>query len=446
MKRRTKIRWIAFGAALITGLTVWGITGSATAKKQQRVLEAAQERALTQMCEYLDRIETDLTKTVYAGSPAMLSKLTNDLNTNASGAKTSLSALDAGSGQLYNLYKFLSQVSDYTQSLYQKVISGGTLTEKERVTVKKLKSYAGNLSKQFEYMTELLNSGCFSFEALDDELKQADSGSERMVSYLSAVNDAEESMSDFPTLIYDGPFSDNILQKESALLKGAPEISLAEAKAKAAKAMGVEERYVFSDSSSAGKLAAYNFHSDHKRAAVTIRGGYVAYVLSDDTAGAERLTGADAVQKAGAYLNALGYAQMVSTYYSVADGLCTVNFAYKAGEYICYPDLIKVSVSLSDGKVAAMDASDYLMNHTARSAPEPKLDAAAAAETVAENLYVLRSRPAVIPTEAGTENFTYELLCEDDAGQQVLVYVDTVSGEEDDILILLYADGGTLTK
>ena len=52
----------------------------------------------------------------------------------------------------------------------------------------------------------------------------------------------------------------------------------------------------------------------------------------------------------------------------------------------------------------------------------------------------------MIPTEGGGEQFAYELLCEDDAGKHVLIYVDTVTGEEDDILILLYADGGTLTK
>ena len=92
MKRRTKIRWISFGAALFAGLLAWGIAGSVQVKRQKRALETAQERALTQMCEYLDRIETDLTKAAYAGSPAMLSKLTNDLNVNASGAKTSLTA------------------------------------------------------------------------------------------------------------------------------------------------------------------------------------------------------------------------------------------------------------------------------------------------------------------------------------------------------------------
>ena len=162
--------------------------------------------------------------------------------------------------------------------------------------------------------------------------------------------------------------------------------------------------------------------------------------------GALFITAADAVQKAAAYLNALGYGQMVSTYFSAADGICTVNFAYRAGDYICYPDLIKVSVSLSDGGIVAMDAADYLMNHTDRSFPEPAITAEEAAAVAAENLYVLRTRPAVIPTEAGTENFAYELLCEDEAGQQALVYVDVATGEEDDILILLYADGGTLTK
>ena len=446
MKRRTKIRWISFGAAVGVGLLAWGVTGAVTVHRQKLTLAAAQERALTQLCEYFDQLETDLTKAVYAGSASMLARLANDLSTNAVGAKTSLSALDAGETQLFNLYKFLSQVSNYTESLHQKVERGETLTEDERVMLRKLQNYAAGLSNQFDYMAELLHAGYFSFESLNRELKEADSGSETMVSYLSAVGDAEDKMADFPTLIYDGPFSDHIMNKKSALLAGARETTLSEAKAAAAAAMGAEARTVFSDGASAGKRAAYHFHSDTVRAAVTIRGGYVSYVLSDARAGEEKLTGADAVNRAAAYLNELGYRDMTSTYFSSSDGVCTVNFAYRQADYICYPDLIKVSVSLSGGGIVAMDASDYLMNHVVRAVPEPAITAEQAAEGLGDRLSVLHVKKAVIPTEEGGEKFCYECLCEDDTGRQVLVYVDTVTGEEDDILILLYADGGTLTK
>ena len=446
MKRRTKVRWISFGAALFAALLCWAISATVTANNRKRVLDAAQEQALTQMCECLDQIETDLQKATYAVSPEMFSRLSEDLNTNTVGAKTSLSTLNAGNSAQLNLFKFLSQVNAFTASLRRKTADGGALTQTERTTLKKLRSYAKSLSSQFNYMTELMNSGYFSFEEVNKELKNTDANSENMVSYLSAISDAEDSMTDFPTLIYDGPFSDNIMNKTSKLLERAEEVSLSAARDTAARALGVEPRLLFSDSSSEGKLAAYNFHCDNKRVAVTKRGGYVSYLLSDGVAGEERLSSADAVRTAANYLNTLGYGNMASTYYASADGICTVNFAYRQGDYICYPDLITVSVSLSGGGIIAMDAGDYLMNHVSRAIPAPKITEEAAQQTAAESLSVLRTKKAVIPTETGAEKFAYELLCEDDAGQQVLVYVDTVSGEEDDILILLYADGGTLTK
>ena len=179
---------------------------------------------------------------------------------------------------------------------------------------------------------------------------------------------------------------------------------------------------------------------------VSKNGGYLVYVLADARAGAAKLTDTDAIENAAAFLYGVGYRGLMSTYYSVHDGVCTVNFAYVQDGYTCYPDLIKVGVSLSDGGVVTLDASDYLMNHVQRKIPEAAVPAEEAAAGVAETLTVKRSSLAVIPTAGGGESFTHELLCRTADGQDVLVYKDTVTGKEDDILILLYSDHGVLTK
>ena len=446
MERRKKIRLISFASVFFAAALIWGITSTVTAKKYKTEVNTAQQRALIQLCEYLDSIETDLTKTMYTDSPKMLASLSDDLNTRSSGAKTSLSALSSGDTQLYNIYKFLSQVGDYTASLNAKAAAGQSISPKERQTLKKLLSYADSLSQQFSYVSELLNSRYLSFEELDDTLISADKASESMVTFMSAASDAEESMTDMPSLIYDGPFSDNMLTKESELLKGEKDISRAEAKKLAAKYLDAEEKYVAFDGETAGKTAAYTFTKGNSRAAVTVKGGHLAYIITDYLAGEEKLTGNDCVEKASAFLYDCGYKNMVSTYYSSFDGVCTVNFAYMQNKYICYPDLIKVGISLTDGTVVSMDATDYLMNHVERDIPAPRLSYEAACANIADTLTVKKGYMAVIPTDAGGENFTYELLCESADGRNILVYIDTQTGEEDDILILLYSDGGTLTK
>ncbi len=445
MDRRAKIRGAAFGLAAAAALFAWGVSATAAADACKRELNAVRQRALTELNTYLDGIETGLRKSAYANSGELLAALSARLRSDAAGAKTSLSSLKAGESTLTNLYKFLSQVGEYTESLHKKTLRGETISAAERQTLRQLLGYAEKLSDQFDYMNGLLDSGYFSFEELKEELRKTDADSERMLSFPGAVSDAEENMTDFPSLIYDGPFSDNILNKTSALLENARETGLAEARGIAAKALDAKETDLISEGASEGKLAAYSFRLDRYRIAVTRRGGFVSYLLSDVGAGEEKLTGSDAVQLAAAFLKKIGYTDMTSTYFAVTDGVCTVNFAYKQNGWICYPDLIKVSVSLSDGKITAMDAADYLMNHIQRSYPEKTADEAALREGVSAALQVENVRRAVIPTASGGERFAYEFFCSDGA-QDLLLYTDAETGEEADLLLLLYADGGTLTK
>ncbi|MCH5198684.1 MAG: germination protein YpeB [Oscillospiraceae bacterium] len=446
MKRRNKIRIASFSAALFAVMLIWGISGSVKAAKYKMQINITQQRALLQMCEYLDSMETTLKKATYAGTPKMLDELSSQLSTQALGAKTSLSALSSGDTSLYNMYKFLSQVGEYTRSLNKKMSAGENISAEERKTLESLLSYAESLSVQFSYMSELMDAGYFSFEEIKDALNKTDENSEDMVSFMNSAADAEESLKDFPTLIYDGPYSDNILSKESVLLKQSGEISLAEAKKKAAQYLGTEERMIFEDSDTQGRIPTYNFHADNIRIAVTKNGGMLAYMLSDTSAGVEKMSASQAVQKAKEFLERVGFSDMVSTYFMTEDGICVTNFAYKTGGYVCYPDLIKVGVSLSDGLIVSMDARDYIMNHYNRELPAVGVSVQSASDAVAKNLKINKISNAVIPSSGGGEFFTYEFLCTDKSGQDVLVYIDVETGQEDDILILLYSDGGTLTK
>ena len=446
MKRRSKIRLAAFAAALFAAMLTWAVTATVKADRYGRALKLNDQQALTQLCEYFDNIEISLMKSQYANSDSMLSVLSSDLQKQATGAKTSLAALSSGETALLNTYKFLSQVGEYTAALNKKAAAGGSFTAEDRRTLETLLGYAAALATRFSYMADLMNSNYFTFDKLDKTVAAVEKSSESMVSFMDSVADAEGAMTDFPTLIYDGPFSDNILSKESELLKNAASVSPAQAKAKAMAYMTAQEEDVLEDGETDGRLAAYNFRVNGKAIAVSKNGGYLIYVLSDARAGSAKLTDTDAIENAAAFLYNVGYRGLMSTYYAVNDGVCTVNFAYIQDGYTCYPDLIKVGVSLSDGGIVSLDASDYLMNHVERAIPEAAVSAEEASAAVAETLTVKRASLAVIPTDGGGEQFAHELLCETEQGQDVLVYKDTTTGKEDDILILLYSDHGVLTK
>ena len=53
----------------------------------------------------------------------------------------------------------------------------------------------------------------------------------------------EDSFAEYPSLIYDGPFSDHILQQRAKYLEGRSEASKEECRAKAAQFLSVEDVY-----------------------------------------------------------------------------------------------------------------------------------------------------------------------------------------------------------
>ena len=444
MKKRRKIRLVSLLTALVVALGIWGITGNVKAHTYKREIDLANQNALFELSEYFDSIEATLTKSLYAGSGEMMSTLTSRLQRDTAGAKESLASLSAGEVSLYNTYKYLSQVGEFTEYLGRKAANGEKISDEERETLRTLCSYAVNLSLKFEQMASLLCADYFTFEEISDELIKTDTGSESTVSYLDSISDTELTFENYPTLIYDGPYSDNILSENSALLENETEISKDEAKKIAADILGTEEKFLVEEKDTDGKLAAYCFRTDSYNISITKKGGYPLEIISSIEAGEAVLSQADATEKASLFLGELGFFDMVSTYTAVTNGICTVNFAYKQNSFICYPDLIKVSVNLTDGRITGLETSDYLMNHKKRDIPDFEITPEQAmADCVCR---VTKVSAAVIPTEDGNEKYTYELLCEDTDGQHILVYKDIVTGKEADILILLYSDNGTLTK
>lgn len=446
MKRRFKIRLISFAAAIFSAMLIWGVSETIMAKNYETLVRISRQRSLEQVCEYLDNIETDLAKTQYATGDTMLNNLSVRMLREASGAKTSLSALEAGEVGLYNIYKFLSQVGEYTASLSRKAAAGQEISDADRKVLADLLQFAAALSTQFDQMSELNNSNYFTFDELNNTLINADESSEQMVSYINAVNDAEQSFSDYPTLIYDGPYADNVLNRTSQLLENEENISNDKAKKEAAEILGISEDSLVSDGASGGEIPTYDFYCDTVYVSVSKKGGYPVYILSDAIVGEEKISEEDAVRKAEDFLGKIGFDNMEETYYYTTDGICTINFAYKENDFICYPDLIKVSISLFDGKVTSMDATDYLMNHINRDFPTSVVDEQKAREVISPSLKIKETDYAVIPTDTKEEKFVYEFLCEGADSQEMLIYVDMLTGKEADILILLYSDNGTLTK
>ncbi len=443
MSRRSKIRLGLYIGTVITVLGIFSIVQTVRAQKYEREALVTKQMALLSLEECLNNISTNLEKTIYVSTPTMLSELGADLWREASAAKTSLSILPAEDISLNNTYKFLSQIGEFVMSLQRKSAMGQELTNTEREQLKELNSYCTSLNEQVSKMCFDLQNGSFSFEDYNSTLPQENTD---LNTLSKSLDDAEQAMTDLPSLIYDGPFSDHIDQGEPKFLEGLEEVSENQA-LEIAKTVCLAEseslEYAYDEN---GDIPCYVFQGDDCTVAITKIGGKPLYMINSSFAGEIQLEYKDAIENARRYLTKIGYNNMHESYYFTDDGICTVNFAATKDDVILYPDLIKVSVNLSNGEIMSFDATGYVYNHQERDALTANINRAQAEATLNGYLEIIDTQLCVIPTDWQTEKYCYEIHCKTDEEQELLVYVDCETGEEDNILILLYSDGGVLTK
>lgn len=443
VSRRGKIRVRLYASVLILVLFSAFVINAQKASELSRQLNADAERSLSTLEACMSSINTNLTKGLYANTTPMLSSMAISLTRDAASAKNSLSALPLSDTQLDNMLKFLSQVGAFVSTLDRKLSLGEPITSEERNQLKQLIDVSQKLLSELDTITQGVEDGSVSFKQAGSTLQKS---ADQSVQIDSAFGDAEQTLTDYPTLIYDGPFSDHILNQTPKTLEGKSDISKEKALEIASDFIGIDKSTLRFDSETNGVIETYNFFVDSINISVCKKGGAVLYLLGSSSAGESVISPEQAVENAKNFLSAKGYKNMKESYYSTQDGICTVNFAYENEGVICYPDLIKLSVSLETGNIISFDARGYIMNHTDRPPVQSKISADEAKMSVSDYLTVMSSRLAVIPTDYKTEKTAYEFHCKTPDEQEVLVYIDVLTAKEDDILLLLYSDGGILTK
>lgn len=443
VSRRGKIRVRLYASVLILVLFSAFVINAQKASELSRQLNADAERSLSTLEACMSSINTNLTKGLYANTTPMLSSMAISLTRDAASAKNSLSALPLSDTQLDNMLKFLSQVGAFVSTLDRKLSLGEPITSEERNQLKQLIDVSQKLLSELDTITQGVEDGSVSFKQAGSTLQKS---ADQSVQIDSAFGDAEQTITDYPTLIYDGPFSDHILNQSPKTLEGKSDISKEKALEIASDFIGIDKSTLRFDSETNGVIETYNFFVDSINISVCKKGGAVLYLLGSSSAGESVISPEQAVENAKNFLSAKGYENMKESYYSTQDGICTVNFAYENEGVICYPDLIKLSVSLETGNIISFDARGYIMNHTDRPPVQSKISADEAKMSVSDYLTVMSSRLAIIPTDYKTEKTAYEFHCKTPDEQEVLVYIDVLTAKEDDILLLLYSDGGILTK
>ena len=437
-RARRSIFFLLTVCLVFAGATVYFATRANASGRRERLIT---EKAVSSLCENLDSISVSLKKSLYCADKKALAETGNELCRQAAAAKESLSLLSPDREFGDEIFRFLSQVGNYTLAISQ---GEGKPDGEDIKSLKALYTYASQLC-------DGMNSICYDYYNSDVSFGDALGNLEKNTDapetdFYSRVYDTAQTVTDYPTLVYDGPFADNKNSGKGSFLKDKKEITAEEAEKLAADFIGAQPGTLKTEEDIAGDLELYSFSKGKTDITVTKKGGYICSLLSESYAYEETISAAEAVKRGEEYLGSLGYKNMQSTYYSIYDGICTVNYAFSYEGIICYSDLIKVGISLDTGKLVSFDATDFLLSNKKRSVSKKTASETAAAERLSEELTLIKSRLAFIPLDSGKEALCYELHCKDSAGQEVLVYLDAYELGQRDLLILLYSDGGVLTK
>lgn len=442
--------YILLGIALV-GTIIWGVSQTKRVKAVTLTVENQYNRAFHELVGYVNDIDTLLDKSMLVTSAAQLATISGDIFRQSASAKACIGQLPTSDIQLDNTAKFLSQVGDYTSVLSQNMINGGKISDEDYQNIASLSEYAKSLKEALAEIEQEVYNGNIDFAQIAMGKKsnrndvKAASGD-----LLQDLENVEKSFEEYPSLIYDGPFSEHIENTQSVMLKDSQEVSQEQALEKASSFLsgrGVNLQLESELQNSA--IDGYTFvNNDNQERQISIsitkKGGYVLYFLDSRAVTEETLDINAAIEAGRKFLEEKGIESLKSSYYEKADGIATINFAYQQDGVTCYSDLIKVRVALDNGEILGMETNGYLMNHARRSLGTPKLTEADARAKINPQLSIDSVNLALIPKDS-----LKEVLCYEFKGsfqdKNYIIYINADNGHEENILLLIESEEGILT-
>lgn len=448
-KKDTIITFLAILTAIGFG---WGFYESQRNDIAAVRIENDASRAYYELMDATDQLTVLTGKALVVSDNDNRSDLYSQISRTAYVAQENLSMLPIYNTTLSRTERFLNQTGDFSASLVARAARNEALTAEEADTLKSLNAEMTKVAHALHKM-ENNKENPFSYKAIlaaDKSMKRSDYDHAGLaVTSLSNIN---TSISKTPSLIYDGPYSDHLENKGQIQLSGEA-INWTTAKEKAAALFGNDYIYeAYGKSSKAAGIAVYTIAMKHREdddAAfayfdISINGGHPVQYTATTGNAQKGVSKEKALTNAAAFLEKAGYHKMKAGYHITKNNILTANFTYQLGDVTVYPDMIKVSVDLSDGRIVGLDAKNYLKFHKNRSVPTLIMTEEAAREKLPKGITPAAVKKAIIPKNNETEVYCYEFRFREN-NTEYLMYINAETGKEENVFIVKDDKSGTFT-
>ena len=373
---------------------------------------AVYDSAFYQTLDGLGDVENKLRKVPVSNYNKTKKDLLQEVYVDCEVISVHLSRLNNEAFDTAKVIKFINQLGGYSSYLAKK-LPDESITQSESEKLLKLTEVVSALEKAFAEAGNQVALGGNLYGTLDEGIKT-----------LAGVYDAfDQTTVDYPEMIYDGPFSEGLLDREAKFLRDKQEISESDALNRVKAIYGEAE----SRGEVKGAIPSYLYSVSDGEVEISKAGGYIVEVARNYVEGEVTLNKAQAITASKGFLENVGYNNLEAVWVSVNGDIAYINFAFVKDGVIYYPDLIKIKISLVGGEILGLDAQNFLYNHSERTLVEKVGDVNSV--TFTEGFEPIVKRRVIIPTEWNTEIEAYE-----------------VAGTYDDAFYYIYYDAVTLEE
>lgn len=408
------------------------LSASQTYKTQ---LENSYMKSFYEMVDNVNTLEVDLSKVIATNSVESQRELLSGIYDCCRLGVNNLNILPINNDKLSEINTLLNKTGGFAYSLLLENYKGNVIGDDDFEQINGLYSRVREMQYDLNvYMSHLQ----YDYSILDDVNFDDVSKSD----FSGGIVGVESSSSSVPSLIYDGPFSDSVLNKD---IIGLPTTiySLEQVEENLHSVFTGFAIYYLGDTT--GRFETYNF--DIKGdvdlyVSVTKRGGFLLSITAYGSGGNNNLSKDDGITLAETFASDVGIENMYSVWSQQSGNILYVNLAPIVNHVIYYSDLIKVKVDLSLGLVVGWEGTNYATNHTSRTFSSA-IGIVDGESRLSSLLTVIERNVCIIPDKYVGEISAYEYICtwQD---YTYYIYLDASTGEEVNILRVINSANGDL--
>ena len=197
------VRTIALPVLLAVALVataLWGDEQRTLADGYRRNSENIYRRAFTELCDDMSNMQTALGKLRVAAAPGQYMLLLDDIWRLSGSCVSLMSQIPSSHIDTAELNSFVVRIGDYARSLSKKALEGEERSEDDMKRLEELYTKCAEISRE---LNDRLSIGDVPTAAItNNDYFLSASGTEE-------DDKQDEDIDKFPTLIYDGPFSES---------------------------------------------------------------------------------------------------------------------------------------------------------------------------------------------------------------------------------------------